>query len=97
MYISVLYLRNQFQFVIFLECLEVGNNKKALQEAEKFLKKYPGVQCGRALKALVLMRLGRDNEADRMIAQLFEEGPRDESTLLVMTACYKELEECKLL
>lgn len=80
---------------LFIDCLEVGNNKKALQEAEKFLKKYPGVQCARALKALVLLRIGRDSEADAMIENLFEEEPRDESTLLVMTVCYKEQEECE--
>lgn len=81
--------------LLFIDCVEVGNNKKALQEAEKFLKKYPGVQCARALKALVLLRIGRDTEADSIIEKLCEEEPRDEPTLQVLTVCYKEQEECK--
>lgn len=92
------YIRARSNFSVcwvFIEWLEVGNNKKALQEVEKFLKKYPDVQCARALKSLVLLRIGRDAEADAIIEKLAHEEPRDESTLLVMTVCYKEQEECE--
>lgn len=75
--------------------LDVGNNKKALQEAEKVLKKYPAIQCARALKSLVLLRLGRDDEAAVIIAKLAAEHPTDEGTLQVMTYCYKDQEERK--
>lgn len=81
--------------LLFIDWLEVGHNKKALQEADKFLKKHPDVQCARALKALVLLRMGRYPEAEAMIDKLAAEEPSDESTLLVMTFCYKEQEECK--
>lgn len=80
---------------VFLDWLEVGNNKKALQEADKFLKKHPDVQCARALKALALVRLGRDAEADPLIDKLASESPSDDQTLQVVTYCYKEQEECK--
>lgn len=81
-----------FRFVS--DCLESGNNKKALQEAEKVLKKSPSILCFRALKALALLRMGRDDEADILVDQIAAESPSDDATLQVMTFCYKEREEC---
>lgn len=79
------------------DCLESGNNKKALQEAEKVLKKSPNTLCFKALKALALLRMARDEEADQLVAQIAAENPSDDSTLQVMTFCYKEREECTAL
>lgn len=79
---------------IVSDCLESGNNKKALQEADKVLKKSPNQLCFKALKALALLRMGRDDEADVLVEQIAAENPSDDSTLQVMTFCYKEREEC---
>lgn len=79
----------------FADSIEVGNNKKALQEADKVLKKSPGIQCARALKALALLRIGRDEEAQPIVNQIANEKPFDEQTLQVMSFCYKEQEQCE--
>lgn len=82
---------------IVSDCLESGNNKKALQEADKVLRKSPNILCFKALKALALLRMGRDDEADVLVEQIAAENPADDSTLQVMTFCYKEREECTLI
>lgn len=58
------------------------------------LKKSPNILCFKALKALALLRMGRDDEADVLVEQIAAENPSDDSTLQVMTFCYKEREEC---
>lgn len=75
----------------------MGNTKKALQEAEKVLKKNKSIQCARALKALALIRMGRENEAQELIESVAVEKPCDDPTLYVMTFCYKEQEQCILI
>lgn len=70
--------------------LDSGNNKKALQEAEKVLKKTPTLQTARALKALSLLRLGRLTESEAVLEALANESPSDDSTLQAMTMSYKE-------
>lgn len=75
--------------------LELGNNKKAIQEADKVLKKTPNVQCARALKALALLRMGREEEAEPIMKVLVVEKPCDVSTLQVMTFYYRETDERK--
>lgn len=47
--------------------LDNGNNKKALQEADKVLKKQPDFQCCKVLKCLALIRLGREGEAETVL------------------------------
>ena len=47
--------------------LDNGNNKKALQEADKVLKKQPDFQCCRVLKCLALIRLGKEGEAEAIL------------------------------
>lgn len=75
------------------DSLEAGNIKKALQETEKVLKKHPHLLCARALKSLTLLRLGRDDESQTILEELEKEKPCDESTLKVMTFCYRETEK----
>ncbi|GAB0092928.1 Phagocyte signaling-impaired protein [Sergentomyia squamirostris] len=75
------------------DSLEAGNNKKALQEADKVLKKNPSMQCARALKALALLRLGRDEESEAIVKILAEEEICDDPTLQVMTFCYRESDQ----
>lgn len=59
------------------------------------LKKTPNVQCARALKALALLRMSREDEAEPMMKVLVSEKPCDVSTLQVMTFYYRETEERK--
>ncbi|KAL1489406.1 hypothetical protein ABEB36_014306 [Hypothenemus hampei] len=80
--------------------LDSGNNKKALQECEKVLKKNLNLQCGKALKALTLLRMGRDQECITILDNLTSEKPTDDATLQVISLCYREMEQidkiCKL-
>lgn len=82
-------------FVPNLDSFEVGNNKKALHETEKVLKKTPNLRCARALKGLALMRLGKNEESNAIINQIVAEKPSDDATLQVLSYIYKEMEECK--
>ncbi|KAJ2940291.1 hypothetical protein O0L34_g11865 [Tuta absoluta] len=73
--------------------LDNGNNKKALQEAEKVLKKSPTLQAARALKALALFRLGKAPEALAFLDALAKEQPSDDTTLQAMTITYRESQQ----
>ncbi|KAH8278391.1 hypothetical protein KR018_001551 [Drosophila ironensis] len=73
--------------------LEVGNNRKALQESEKLLRKHPNLLCARALKGLSLLRLGRYEESHGCLQAVAEEKPTDDSTLQVLSFCYREMEQ----
>ncbi|XP_014210949.1 N-alpha-acetyltransferase 25, NatB auxiliary subunit [Copidosoma floridanum] len=74
--------------------LDNGNNKSAYHEAEKFLKKHPKNQCVRVLKALALLRLGKEDECQSIIDQVRgESGPFEESTLQAMSICYRETQQ----
>ncbi|XP_031637101.1 phagocyte signaling-impaired protein [Contarinia nasturtii] len=75
------------------DSFEVGNNKKALHETEKVLKKTPNLRCARALKGLALMRLGKTEESNAIINQIVAEKPSDEATMQVLSYIYKEMEE----
>ncbi|XP_067015410.2 N-alpha-acetyltransferase 25, NatB auxiliary subunit [Anabrus simplex] len=71
--------------------LDSGNNKKALQEAEKVLKKQPNFLCAKVLKGLALLRLGKEDECEQLLDAVRAEVPADDSTLQAMTICYREL------
>lgn len=73
----------------------MGNPKKALQEAEKVLKKTPKLQCALALKSLSFLRLGKEDESQNILSTLEDSDQYDEATLQVMTFVYKETEQCK--
>ncbi|KAJ8681185.1 hypothetical protein QAD02_016972 [Eretmocerus hayati] len=73
--------------------LDNGNNKKALQEADKLLKKHPDNQCARVLKALALLRLGKDDECSTIIEKVRSETPCEDSTLQAMSICYREIHQ----
>ncbi|XP_061402206.1 phagocyte signaling-impaired protein [Musca vetustissima] len=73
--------------------LEVGNNRKALQESEKVLKKHPNLLCAKALKGLALLRLGRYEESHGYLQAVADEKPVNDATLQVLSFCYKELEQ----
>lgn len=44
---------NIMLFQLLIDNLEVGNNRKALQESEKLLRKHPNLLCARALKVSI--------------------------------------------
>lgn len=66
------------------DCLDNGNNKKAIQEAEKALKKHKDFQCAKVLKALALLRLGRHDESSVILDEIHSQHPTDEATLQVV-------------
>ncbi|KAH9377457.1 hypothetical protein HPB48_006299 [Haemaphysalis longicornis] len=82
---------------ILTDCLDNGNHKKALQEAEKLLKKQKDFSCAKALKALALVRLSRSDEALSLLRELQVEAPTDDATLQAMTLCYREMERPELI
>ncbi|CAG9821462.1 unnamed protein product [Phaedon cochleariae] len=73
--------------------LDSGNNKKALQECDKVLKKAPNLHCAKALKALTLHRMGKGSESRVILEALTNEKPTDDATLQAMTLCYREMQE----
>ncbi|KAL0818460.1 hypothetical protein ABMA28_008920 [Loxostege sticticalis] len=73
--------------------LDNGNNKKALQEAEKVLKKSPSLSAARALKALALFRLGKGPQAHALLDELAAEKLSDDTTLQAMTISYRESQQ----
>ena len=73
--------------------MDNGNNKKALQEAEKVLKRQPDFVCCRALKSLALIRLNRENEALPILDSITNVGTTDEGALQAMNIGYRELQQ----
>ncbi|CAG0897551.1 unnamed protein product [Cyprideis torosa] len=73
--------------------LDNGNNKKAVQEADKVLRKQPKCSTARALKALALLRLGRENECVDVLKQIRKDLDPDDPTLQAMCICYKEMHQ----
>lgn len=61
------------------------------------LRKTSDLQCGKGLKALALLRLGKENDALALLDSLANEKPCDDATLQAMTLCYRELQQCKRL
>lgn len=59
------------------------------------LKKSPNLQCARALKALALLRMGREDEFEQMFSVLQKESISDDATLQVMKFVYRETEQRK--
>lgn len=72
------------------DCLDNGSNKKAVQEADKLLKKVKGLQCVKALKSLALLRLSKDDAANEILSEISLTEQLDEITLQTMTICYRE-------
>lgn len=72
------------------DCLDNGNNKKAIQEAEKVLKKQKDFQCAKVLKALALLRTGKQEDSFKLLQEVHAEIPTDDATLQAMTICYRE-------
>lgn len=73
------------------DAIDAGNNKKAIQEADKVLKKHPNTHCARVLKALALIRSDKVTDAWPLIEEVeSEKDDVDENTLQAMCHCFKE-------
>ncbi|CAD5211433.1 unnamed protein product [Bursaphelenchus xylophilus] len=75
------------------DAVDNGNNKKAIQEADKLLKKHPDTYTAKGLKALALIRLERSAEAWPLVEtcdEYIRNGNFDENTIQVVMHCYKE-------
>lgn len=81
---------------IISDWLDNGNNKRALQECDKVLKKTPNSLCAKALKALALLRIGKETDCRQLLDLLIVAKPTDDATLQAMMLCYREMQECKL-
>ncbi|XP_059486390.1 N-alpha-acetyltransferase 25, NatB auxiliary subunit [Neocloeon triangulifer] len=73
--------------------LDNGNYKKAIQEADKVLKKQPDFLCAKVLRALALLRVGKTDVCDSILESVRSEVPVDEPTLQAMTIAYREMHE----
>ncbi|KAI8138978.1 N-acetyltransferase B complex non catalytic subunit-domain-containing protein [Fennellomyces sp. T-0311] len=73
------------------EAIDEGQNKLALQHANKLLKKNPDWPLVKALKAVVLVRTGKDDEAVILCQQVKKTIPTDNATLQACTMAYNEL------
>ena len=87
-----LYLILSIKF-FFLDWLDIGNNKKAIQEADKVLKKQPNLQCAKVLKGLATLRMGRKEKCEALISTVVSECPTDDTTLQALTICYREMHQ----
>ncbi|KAK6743919.1 hypothetical protein RB195_010921 [Necator americanus] len=73
------------------DAIDAGNAKKAVQEADKVLKKHPVTVCAKVLKALALIRSDKLAEGFEIINSLDVPGAQfDEGTLQAFVHCFKE-------
>lgn len=88
---------NERRLRTIYECLDLGNNKKAVQEADKLLKKQKDNLCAKVLKALALLHLGRHDESSAILQEVHALQPTDEATLQGMLICYRETHQFELI
>lgn len=73
------------------DAIDAGNPKKAVQEADKVLKKHPVTVCAKVLKALALIRSDKLADGFEIINSLDVPGAQfDDSTLQAFVHCFKE-------
>ncbi|CAO3630245.1 unnamed protein product [Cunninghamella blakesleeana] len=73
------------------DAIDDGQYKIGLQHANKFLKKSPNWGLVKALKAIILLRTGKEEEAKELCLEVKKGIPTDEATLQAITIAYKEL------
>lgn len=72
------------------DCLNIGCNKKAVQEVDRLPKNARDMTVFKALKALALIRMSKMQQASDILKEINPEDDLDEVTLQTMTSCYKE-------
>ncbi|KAI9304004.1 N-acetyltransferase B complex non catalytic subunit-domain-containing protein [Cunninghamella echinulata] len=73
------------------DAIDEGQYKIGLQHANKLLKKSPNWGLVKALKAIILLRTGKEEEAKELCIEVKKGIPTDDTTLQTLTIAYKEL------
>ncbi|XP_019711940.1 N-alpha-acetyltransferase 25, NatB auxiliary subunit [Hippocampus comes] len=76
--------------------LDNGNNKMAIQQADKLLKKHKDLHCAKVLKAIGLQRTGRQDEAFSLAQEVTSLEPTDDNSLQALTILYREMHRPEL-
>ncbi|XP_005457964.1 N-alpha-acetyltransferase 25, NatB auxiliary subunit [Oreochromis niloticus] len=76
--------------------LDNGNNKMAIQQADKLLKKHKDLHCAKVLKAIGLQRTGKQDEAFTLAQEVATLEPTDDNSLQALTILYREMHRPEL-
>uniref|UniRef100_A0A8C6WN22 N-alpha-acetyltransferase 25, NatB auxiliary subunit n=1 Tax=Neogobius melanostomus TaxID=47308 RepID=A0A8C6WN22_9GOBI len=76
--------------------LDNGNNKMAIQQADKLLKKHKELHCAKVLKAIGLQRTGKQDEAFTLAQEVATLEPTDDNSLQALTILYREMHRPEL-
>ncbi|KAF7648446.1 hypothetical protein LDENG_00156870 [Lucifuga dentata] len=76
--------------------LDNGNNKMAIQQADKLLKKHKDLHCAKVLKAIGLQRTGKQDEAFTLAQDVATLEPTDDNSLQALTILYREMHRPEL-
>ncbi|XP_008421521.1 N-alpha-acetyltransferase 25, NatB auxiliary subunit isoform X1 [Poecilia reticulata] len=76
--------------------LDNGNNKMAIQQADKLLKKHKDLHCAKVLKAIGLQRTGKQDEAFSLAQEVTTLEPTDDNSLQALTILYREMHRPEL-
>ncbi|XP_064209425.1 N-alpha-acetyltransferase 25, NatB auxiliary subunit-like isoform X2 [Anguilla rostrata] len=76
--------------------LDNGNNKMAVQQADKLLKKHKDLHCAKVLKAIGLQRTGKQEEAFSLAQEVATLEPTDDNSLQALTILYREMHRPEL-
>uniref|UniRef100_A0A1A8PNE6 N-alpha-acetyltransferase 25, NatB auxiliary subunit n=1 Tax=Nothobranchius rachovii TaxID=451742 RepID=A0A1A8PNE6_9TELE len=76
--------------------LDNGNNKMAIQQADKLLKKHKDLHCAKVLKAIGLQRTGKQDEAFALAQEVAMLEPTDDNSLQALTILYREMHRPEL-
>ncbi|ELR46683.1 N-alpha-acetyltransferase 25, NatB auxiliary subunit [Bos mutus] len=79
-----------------LNYLDNGNNKMAIQQADKLLKKHKDLHCAKVLKAIGLQRTGKQEEAFILAQEVAALEPTDDNSLQALTILYREMHRPEL-
>lgn len=73
-----------------LDCLNIGCNKKAVQEVDRLPKNVRDLPVFKSLKALALIRMFKRRQAYDILNEISLGDKLDEVTIQTMTSCFKE-------
>uniref|UniRef100_A0A7N4UZY0 N-alpha-acetyltransferase 25, NatB auxiliary subunit n=1 Tax=Sarcophilus harrisii TaxID=9305 RepID=A0A7N4UZY0_SARHA len=76
--------------------LDNGNNKMAIQQADKLLKKHKDLHCAKVLKAIGLQRTGKQDDAFALAREVAALEPTDDNSLQALTILYREMHRPEL-
>ncbi|XP_048370358.1 N-alpha-acetyltransferase 25, NatB auxiliary subunit isoform X1 [Sphaerodactylus townsendi] len=79
-----------------MDYLDNGNNKMAIQQADKLLKKHKDLHCAKVLKAIGLQRTGKQDEAFALAQEVAALEPTDDNSLQALTILYREMHRPEL-